>query len=171
MAINLFASFTRLRQAEPPEGRAMYSLGAGPGGGDGLTFATGNEVFQFNSNQIPGPQRPSGILGMWVDATNLTAGKNLIIKTANQIFVFAGGAQGYIPITSPVPFNVSVSTNGGLGTVAVILYNYNPLFTGSVTTAPAVGGSSGGSGSGSQGSGGGSGFGESGGSGGGRPTF
>lgn len=137
----------------------MFPLGQGSGGGDGLTFVTGAEVFQFNSNQIPGPQRPTGILGMWVDATNLTAGKNLIIKTPTQTFIFAGGNQGYIPITASVPFTMSVSTNAGTGTVVVILYNFNPLFTGSVAVAPPVAGGTGTvgtAGSGSSGVGGGS---------------
>lgn len=170
MNTNLFANGTKLRQAEPPEGRAMYVLGQGSGGGDGLDFVTGAEIFVFNSNQVSGPQHPTGILGAWVDATSLTAGKNLIIKTPTQTFIFAGGNQGYIPITSPMPFTIQVSTNGGTGVVAIILYNYNPLFTGSVAVAPTTtGGGSAGSGSG--GSGGGSGFGETGGSGGGRPTL
>ena len=154
--IQLYSGFLKLRQPEPPEGRAAFSLGAGNGGGDGMDFAVGTETFQFNTNQIPGPQRPSGILGMWVDATNLTAGKNLIITTPTQTFVFGGGNQGYIPITAGVPFTMKITSNGGTGTVFIILYNYNPLFTGSVSTAPAAGSSSGGStGSGTSGGGGG----------------
>lgn len=121
-----------------------------------MNFVVGTEVFQFNTNQIPGPQRPSGILGMWVDATNLTAGKNLIITTPTQVFVFGGGNQGYIPMTAGVPLTITVTTNGGTGTVFIILYNYNPLFTGSISTAPVAGGAGGASGgSGTSGAGGG----------------
>lgn len=145
--LNLFANAIKLRQPEPPEGRTMYPLGQASGGGDGLTFATGAEVFQFNSEQVQGPQRPSAIMGMWVDATALTAGKNLTIKTGSQVFVFAGGNQGYIPITAQKgPIVITVSTNAGMGTVFVILYNYNPLFTGAPGIAVPAGGSSGGSG-------------------------
>ena len=151
MAITVFATRQQLRQAEPPksEGRAQFVVGQGPGGGDGLTFATGSEVFQWSSNQTPGAQQPSGILGAWVDATGLSTGKTLQIKTPNQTFQFAAGAQGYIPITAQMPFTATISSpNGGTGTVTVIFYNYNPLFTGSVATAPAAGsetGSGGGS--------------------------
>ncbi|HXT74617.1 MAG TPA: hypothetical protein VN785_12260 [Candidatus Angelobacter sp.] len=177
MPTNLFASFLKLRQPEPPEGRAMFPLGSGNGGGDGMNFAVGTEVFQFNTNQVPGGQRPSAILGMWVDARNLTAGKNLIITTPTQTFVFAGGNQGYVPITAPMPLNITITTNGGTGTVFMILYNYNPLFTGSVATAPPQGtvssGGGGISGTGGGGGGGGAGFSEPGGRPGtvGGPTF
>lgn len=146
-----------MRQPEPPEGRAAFPLGSGNGGGDGLDFAVGTEVFQFNTNQIPGPQRPSGIQGMWVDASSLTVGKNLTITTPTQTFVFAGGNQGYIPITVGVPLTLKITSNGGTGTVFIILYNYNPLFTGSVSTAPVTPAGGGTGGSGTSGSGGGSG--------------
>jgi hypothetical protein len=146
--VNLFANAIKLRQAEPPEGRAMYPLGQSSGGGDGLDFVAGTEIFQFSSEQIPGPQRPSSILGMWVDATNLTAGKNLTIKTAWQTFVIAGGNQAYIPITvQKGPFSLTVSSGGGQGVVIVILYNYNPLFTGAPGIAGAGGGAGGSGGS------------------------
>jgi hypothetical protein len=160
---NLFATLVGLRQPEPPEGRKMLVLGTGPGGGDGLNFAVGTEVFQFNSNQSPGAQKLSGILGAWVDASNLTAGKNLVLQTATQKFVIAGGSQAYVVFTSTMPFSLSISSGGGTGTVTVILYNYNPLFTGTVAGAPVgasgTGGSSGGGsgGTGYQGGGGGGG--------------
>jgi hypothetical protein len=150
MATNLFATKTGLRQPEPPksEGRAMYVLGSGPGGGDGMTFTTGSEVYEWTSNQLPGPKQPSGILGAWVDAAGIESGKNLIVQTPTQTFQFAGGTQGYVPITSSMPFSLKVSTSGsGTGTANVTLYNYNPLFTGSVATAPGGSGSSGSPGS------------------------
>lgn len=155
MPTNLFASFFALRQPEPPEGRAAFVLGQSSGGGDGLNFAVGTEVFQFSTNQIRSPQRPSGILGMWVDATNLTTGKNLIIQVGAQTFIFAGGggttpSQGYVPITTAMPATFKITSGGGTGQITLILYNYNPLFTGSVATASqsSVGGGGGASGSG-----------------------
>ena len=172
---NAFTQAIKLRQAEPPEGRTMYPVGTGDGGGDGLNFATGNEVFQFSTNQVRGPQRPSAIMGAWVDASAMAAaaGKNIVITTPFQTFVFAAGNQGYIPVTvQPGPFTCTIKAQGGAtGLLNLIFYNYNPLFTGSVATAPAAGG--GGSGGGTSGGSGGSGggFAETGGSGGGRPTF
>lgn len=125
----------------------MFPLGQGQGGGDGLDFVTGAEVFQFSSNQIPSMQKVSGILGMWVDATDLETGKNLVIQTPTQTFVFAGGNQGYVPITCQMPFSMKVSTTGGgTGQVYINLYNYNPLFTGSVATATPTPANSSGSG-------------------------
>lgn len=168
---NLNANTIKLRQAEPPEGRQMYPLGTGPGGGDGMNFAVGTEVFQWNPESIQSHVKPSAILGLWVDARNLTAGKNLIITTPYQVFVFAGGNQGYIPMTSQMPFQMTVTTNGGTGVVNMIAYNYNPLFTGAPGIAAPSGGSGSGGGTGGGSGGSGGGFGETGGSGGGRPTF
>jgi len=169
-----FLGKLQLRQPEPPEGRQMYPMGQGQGGGDGLNFATGAEVFQFDSETVPGPQKPSAIMGAWIDASAMAAaaGKNLVITTPYQTFVFAAGNQGYIPITIPKGKAViKINAQGApTGIVTVIFYNYNPLFTGSVATAPPQGTYTGG-GTGGSGGGGGGGFGETGGSGGGRPTF
>lgn len=151
----------------------MYPVGTN--GGDGMVFATGAEQFQFSTEQIPGPQRPSAIMGAWVDASAMAAaaGKNIVITTPWQTIIFAAGNQGYIPITvQRGPFTCVISAQGAaIGTLKVIFYNYNPLFTGSVATAPASGGSGSGGGSSGGSSGSGGGFAETGGSGGGRPTF
>lgn len=144
----------------------MFPLGQGNGGGDGLDFVAGTEIFQFNSNQIQSVKKPSGIYGAWIDATALTSGKNLILKTPYQTVVVAGGSQQYVIFTSPMPFQLTVTTNGGTGVVNIVLYNFNPLFTAAGGAGAPIGGS--GSGGGSYGGGGGSGY-EGGG--GGKPTL
>lgn len=133
MSITTFATAILLRQAEPPEGRAKYPMGQGSGGGDGFAFATGNEIYGFNTEQIQGPQKPSGIFGIWGDATGITAGKNIYVQIGTQKFVFQGGAtgQGYIPVNAVVPANVKITADAGaVGTFYCELYNFNPLFSG-----------------------------------------
>jgi hypothetical protein len=158
---NLNSTTVKLRQPEPPEGRRMYPMGTGPGGGDGMNFATGSETFSWSSQNVQDQVKPSAILGLWVDARNLTSGKNLIITTPFQTVIIAGGSQGYVILTAQAPVTVTFTTNGGTGIVFAIAYNYNPLFTGQISGAPVAGTPGGGGGGGSQG--GGSGFSQSGG--------
>jgi hypothetical protein len=171
VATTVFGTRQSLPQAEPKEGRAKFPIGSGPGGGDGVTFVTGNEIFQWQSNQTPGPQEPSGIQGMWLDATALAANKHVQVAYEDQAPQFAAGTQGYFPIpSSKKPFVAQISSpDGGTGLVKITFYNYNPLFTGAISVAPASGSQTG------SGAGGGSGY--SGGGftppseGGGRPTL
>lgn len=145
MATNLNAGRIGLRQAEPPEGRDGFVLGPAFGGGDGLNFATGAEVFSFNSSSIQGPIKPSAIMSMWIDASALgTATPNtavLKIVTPTQTFIVQGGTQGYLICTSQVPFTLQISCSGAAntGTVKMILYNYNALNTGNFATGAGVG--------------------------------
>jgi hypothetical protein len=175
MATNLYAVRTKLRQPEPKEGRAKYELGQGAGGGDGMDFATGNETFTFNTTQIPEAQRPSGIMGAWIDATGMAvgAGTQVTVKIGTQTFVVTAGTQAYVVAAQTVPCLTVVTAQGGaMGQLQVTLYNYNPLFTGQSNAAVPGGASSGGSGGSSGGgtSGGGGGGGGGGGTGGGgRP--
>jgi len=175
---NLYAVRTKLRQPEPPEGRAKYELGQGAGGGDGMNFATGAEIFNFSTNQIPEAQRPSGIMGAWIDATAMAAaaGKQVTVQIGTQVFVVLAGTQTYVVCAQTVPCNTKVTAQGGAtGQCQVTLYNYNPLFTGqgAVSTAASGGGGAGGTGGGGAPGGyGGSGGGGGGGTGGhGHPTL
>lgn len=164
--INLFSSRQEIRGYG-----GQFVLGSQSGGGGGVTFALGTEVFQFNSNQTPGSQPPRRILSMWVDASGLTTGKNLVITTPFQTFTIAGGTPGgYIVLIAPVPFTITFSTNAGTGTIFLIAYEFNALFVGA-PGARVAGAGGGTGGSGGTGGGGGGGFAETGGSGGGRPTF
>lgn len=158
--IFLFASITRFRDDPHSPPKTQYVLGTGQGGGDGMNFATGTENFQWNSEAIPFGYKPRRIISLWIDASNLTAGKNLIVQTPTQKVVVAGGNQTYATLTLNAPFTMSVTTNGGTGTVEITAYDYNVLYTG----LPAGSGASSGSGSGTGSSGGSSGGGFSGGS-------
>jgi hypothetical protein len=147
-----------LRQNEPPkgEGRKGYPLQVN---GPNVTFLTGAEVYEWKSNSL-GVGSPSAIMGAWVDATNVAQGKQLTLNFNNglQVFDIPGGSQGYIVCTVQAPVDLIVTTNNGAGvTVTIILYNYNPLFTGSVSTnsapPPVAGGTTGGGTGGSGGGG------------------
>lgn len=151
-----------LRQPNPPqgEGRKGYPL-FGPNGPQ-ISFLTGAEVFEWKSNSL-GVGTPSAILGAWVDATGISDNtKQVTINFNNgyQVFDIQGGEQGYIVCTPQAgPVDVQITTNNGAACeVTVILYNYNPLFTGlepgqAAAGAPPVGSQSG-SGSGGTGGGG-----------------
>jgi hypothetical protein len=170
----LYATSTRLRQPEPPEGRMKYELGQGAGGGDGMNFAVGTEVFTYTTLKLPQAQQPSSIMGAWIDTTAMAAGagKQVTVQIGTQTFVVTAGSQTYVVCAQTVPLNVTVTAQGGAtGQVQVTLYNYNPLFTGqgAVAAAAATGGARGGSqnaGGGAGGSGGGGGT-----AGGGRPIL
>jgi uncharacterized membrane protein YgcG len=157
----LYAVATKLRQPEPPEGRHKCELGQGAGGGDGMDFATGNEVFTFTTIKLPQAQQPSGIMGAWIDATAMPAGagKQITVQIGTQSFVVLAGTQTYVVCAQTVPANITVTSQGGAtGQAQVTLYNYNPLFTGQGGSANSTSGArSGGSSSGGSGSGGGSG--------------
>jgi len=139
MSTQLYSSRIGLRQPEPPEGRFAFPLGSQAGGGGGFTFgAAGTDVFTFTSLSIGGQLKPSGILSMWIDATQISAGtgtaKNLKIQLQNQLIVVPLGSQGYIIVTSEMPFTLTATIDGTLqnpGTANVILYNYNVFYTGS----------------------------------------
>lgn len=139
-----------IRQNDPPEGRYSYplSLPAAGGGGGPITFTTGNEVFTLDTNSFPDRVKPSAILSMWVDASNVPAGKNLFIQIGAQLFTIAGGTPGGYLIVTPGqnPVEISITTNGGAGpyTIAVILYNYNVFFTGQGGGNAPIGAGSGG---------------------------
>lgn len=169
----LFSSPIGLSQIDPPaKERIALNLATNNGGSAGddgaIVFATGNEVFTFDSTSIKGPQKPKAITSAWIDATNLAAGKTLTVQCSNgQKFVLqnttaaAGqGPQGYFIIPLPAPFKITISTNNGAGvSVVIILYNYNVAFTGFQTgsnlpsSAFSGGGVSGGSGGGASGGG------------------
>jgi uncharacterized membrane protein YgcG len=159
--IILFASITRFRDDPRAAPKTQYVLGTGNGGGDGMDFAAGTEVFQWSSEAVPYGLKPRRIISLWIDASALTAGKNLIIKTPTQQIVVAGGQQTYAIATLNAPFTMSISTNGGTGTVNVTAYDYNVLYTGlpgagqvaSSGTTQSTGGSGGGGGGGYQGGG------------------
>jgi|SRR5579859_1111062 len=172
MPSQLFSSPIGLSQIDPPaKERLALNLATNNGGSAGddgaIVFATGAEVFTFDSSAIKGPQKPRAITAAWIDATNLAAGKSLTVQCSNgQKFVLqnttaaAGqGPQGYFIIPLPAPFKITVTTNNGAGvTVVIILYNYNVAFTGFQTgsnlpasaagSSGATGGSGGGTGGG-----------------------
>jgi hypothetical protein len=176
MPSQLFSSPIGLSQLDPQVKERLAlplaSNSGGSAGDDGLIhFATGNEVYTFDSNSIKGNRKPRAITSAWIDATNLAAGKILTVSCSNgQKFILqnttaaAGqGTQGYFIIPLPAPFKITVTTNNGASLdVTIILYNYNVAFTGFETRpqlisppSSAAGGSSGGGGSFSGGSGGG----------------
>jgi hypothetical protein len=172
MTQQLFTSPIGLSQLDPPVSQRLAlnlaSNSGGSGGDDGaVVFVTGLETYVFDSNSIRGPQKPKAITAAWIDATNLAAGKSLVIQCSNgQKFILqnttaaAGqGPQGYFIIPLPAPFKITVTTNNGAGvTVVIILYNYNVAFTGfqtgsylpasATSSSAASGGSGGGTGGG-----------------------
>lgn len=153
----LFASITRFRDDPRSAPKTQYVLGASSGGGDGMNFAAGTEVFQWGSEAVPYGLKPRRIISLWIDASALTAGKNLTITTPTQKIVVAGGTQTYAIATLNAPFTMSISTNGGTGIVNVTAYDYNVLYTGlssGVTSSPGSAGTTGTTGGGSGGSGG-----------------
>lgn len=181
----LFTSPVGLSQVDPPaKERIAMNLASNSGGSAGddgqINFATGAEVFTFDSNSIRGNQKPRAIVSAWIDATNLAAGKTLTIQCSNgQKLVLqnttaaAGqGPQGYYILPLQSPFKITISTNNGAAlTVVIILYNYNVAFTGfqqsgnlpasAASSAASAGGSTGGggyTGGGSGGTGGGKGL-------------
>lgn len=153
-----------LRQNEPPklEGRKGYPLTSTLG--PNVTFLTGDEIFEWKSNAL-GVGAPSAIMGAWVDASDVAEDAELILNFNGgfQVFQIPGGSQGYIVCTAQAPVDLLVSTtNGAAVTCTVILYNYNPLFTGSISTnaatPPVAGGTTGGGAGGGTGGGGGGGI-------------
>jgi len=171
---NIFSSHVGLSQIDPPASKrsafplATNNSGAGSGDDGSINFVTGAEVFQFTSESIRGPKKPAAISSMWVDATNLTAGKILTIQASNgQKFVIPAATQGYFIIPLPAPFILTITTNnGGAVAVNVTLYNYNVAFTGFQNQGSASAAKAGYSGAGSGGGGGYGGGGGTGGSGG-----
>jgi uncharacterized membrane protein YgcG len=164
---NIFSSPVGLSQLDPPASkRSAFPLatnnGSGAGNDGSINFVTGAEVFQFTSESIQGPRKPAAISSMWVDASNLAAGKTLTIQASNgQKFVVAGGTQGYYIIPLPAPFILTIMTNAGAAvSVNVTLYNYNVAFTGfesqsaSSAAKAATGGGTGNGGTGGGGTGG-----------------
>lgn len=146
--------FVPIPQPEPREGRAAIPVTEANGAP--LNFVTGSEVFQWTSNSMQAQgRRPSGILSAWLDATGLTAGKNLIVSNGTIQVEIAGGSQSYVLLPTPLPGTVTISTNGGTGTVTVVLFNFNVNALGSYVVA---GSSGSGSGAGSSGGGGGGGY-------------
>lgn len=182
MPSQLFSSPVGLSQLDPPIRKRiaipLASNSGGSGGDDGLVnFATGAEIYTFDSNSIRGNEKPAAITAAWIDASNLLAGKTLTVQCSNgQKFVLQNttavdgqGPQGYFIIPLPAPFRITVTTNNGAALqVVIILYNYNVAFTGlqasastqaaAVASAAATGtGGSGGGGGGISGGGGGGG--------------
>lgn len=123
-----------VRQPDPPEGRKAYPL-TNPA----LTFITGNEIFEWDSASL-GQQEPSAIMGAWIDtsASNPAAIPNLFLfvdvnpNSSNwQRIAIPMGTQGYIILIQQKPVKVLISQNAGIAfTARVILFNYNPLYTG-----------------------------------------
>lgn len=148
----LFASITRFRDVPHANPKTQYVLGTGFGGGDGMDFAIGTEVFEWNSDSVPSGVKPKRIITLWIDATNLTAGKNLIVKSKTQQVVIPGGQQDYVVFTVSAPFTITISTNGGTGVVNVTAYDFNAIYTG--TSSGSTAGASSGGGSGGTGGGG-----------------
>lgn len=144
---NLFASIKTFRDGIGTGVKAQYQLGTGPGGGDGMDFAAGTEVFQWNSENIPYGKRPGRIVSLWVDASQIATTKNLAISIqGGQTLVIQGGSQGYYILTASAPFTMTITSGGGTGVVQVTAYNYNALFTGTSTGGAALQTGSGGAG-------------------------
>lgn len=134
--------FVPIPQPEPREGRAAIPVTEANGAP--LNFATGSEVFQWTSNSMQAQgRRPSGILSAWLDATGLTAGKNLIVSNGTIQVEIAGGSQSYVLLPTPLPGTVTISTNGGTGVVTVVLFNFNVNALGSYVVAGSSGSGSG----------------------------
>jgi hypothetical protein len=152
-----------VRQPNPPEGRKALPLNQQ--GGGGITFATGAEVFSFDTKSL-GNAEVSGIYGAWVDASQLTLGTSpninylkIVVSSSSgisQTFLTPTGSQGYIVIIAQKHVSVLITTQnvGGVaGSCQVILYNYNPLFTGVDTTGASAAAGAGAAGAASQGTG------------------
>lgn len=136
MANVVIPSVNSIPQGEPREGR--LSLELGENGKAGLLFATGVEVFQWNSNALQSGQRLSAILSAWIDNTAMPLPASdtdppnfLTVQIGRQTFLIPAGVQTYILCAPYMPTTVTVSANieGPYG-VQVILYNYNVNFTG-----------------------------------------
>lgn len=139
--VGLQSAVIGVRQPNPPEGRKGLPLNQV--NGNGITFATGGEVFQFDTKSL-GNAEVSGIYGAWVDASQLTINAappavnylKIIVSSANglsQTFLVPTGSQGYLVIIAPKHVTVTITTQniGGVaGQAQVILYNFNPLFSG-----------------------------------------
>jgi hypothetical protein len=131
-------------QENPREGRLALELGIS--GMAGLSFATGTEVYQWDTNSLQGPQRMSALLSAWVDATAVPVAaptdppQFLYVKIGRQTFAIPAGTQTYLVCTPVMPANIIISTNAGASdppyVVQVILYNYNVNFTGGIATVP-----------------------------------
>lgn len=126
-------------QGEPREGR--LSLELGENGKAGLNFASGTEVYQWNSGALSSGQRLTAILSAWIDNTAMplpaedTDPPNfLIVQIGRQTFQIPAGVQTYILCAPYMPTTVTVSESASVGEAAfgvqVILYNYNVSFTG-----------------------------------------
>ena len=148
--LNLYATPVGLQLPWLKNGGTIFPLGVSNGGVDGMDFATGAEVFQFNTNNVVGQQKPKVIYSAWVDATAVTAGKNIQLKTPFQNIVVTGGTQQFVIILAPAPFWIIVtSPGGGTGQVYINLYYFNPLFAGGPggrASSPISGGSGAGGG-------------------------
>ncbi len=126
----LFAAINRFRDAQGAGVKTEYTLGQSSGGGDGMNFALGTEVFQWNSECVPSGVKPRHIVSLRVDTSQLTAGKSLTINAAGRNYVVAAGSTGYVIVALNAPFTMSITSGGGTGVVNVSAYDYNALFTG-----------------------------------------
>lgn len=135
----LFASVNSFRDVSRGYPKIEYALGTGPGGGDGMTFDTGAEIFTWNSDSVPNGVKPRRIVSLWIDCSAITAGAiNISIGRQNFVFTGAagGGPQGFVVCTANAPINIRVSSVGATGLVNITAYNYNANYTG--TTAEAA---------------------------------
>ena len=151
-SVKLLSAVIGVRQPNPPEGRKGLPLNQP--NGNGITFVTGNEVFEFDSKSL-GNAEVSGVYGAWVDASQLlplnavaqqSNNLKIVISSASglsQTFIVPFGTQGYIVVIAPKHVSITISafsTNaeGPLnGQAFVILYNFNPLFSGVETNGAA----------------------------------
>jgi len=149
--IQLRPGLTGIADDEPKEGRKVISF-------QPLVFATGLEIYEFNSQQL-GNQPLSSVQSCYIDAQDVSstvAGAQSLIVTvgspqnSNQ---FAGGRQillsipgnatnpapnigpnplqGFFLLPAAMPFDIKVSCSINLvGTVNLFLYNFNVFFLG-----------------------------------------
>lgn len=133
----LFAAINRFRDVPRGVPKTQYILGTGNGGGDGMDFAVGTEVFQWSSENIPYGLKPKRIITLWVDCSAIAAG-TITIQTGTQKFVFTAASQGYVILTMNAPFTMKVSATGATGLVNITAYDFNANYTGTADVAPAT---------------------------------
>jgi hypothetical protein len=138
--IYLFAAINRFRDSHGSGVKTEWALGTGPGGGDGMDFATGAEIFQWSSESVPSGAKPRRLASLRVDTSAWGAAANsLVIIINGRTYTFPGGNVGYLVVTANAPFTMIVKglTQNIAGQVGLAAYDYNALFTGAVV-APAL---------------------------------
>lgn len=123
--LNLTGSMIGLKETkEPKEGRQAINL-LSPSTNAPMSFSAANEVYQFSSESIRSPQKLSQILTLWIDASQVPAGKNIYVNSGSQKLQITGGSQGYYAVSVAMPANFIInSDNNTVGTLGMIAYNY-----------------------------------------------